>query len=120
MGVLGEEDLVSERLKLRLTALERGALESLSECLGLRPAQVASRLLSRTLSRVPLTNRELWQQLARTVAALDELEHLLCMAVPHSELVECVRTLRKDLSAYRSALLGLSPSGSPVATGEDP
>jgi hypothetical protein len=97
------------RLKPRFTAAQGQQLEALGAELGLRSAQVAERLLRRKLSRVPLVNRTLWSELARTRANLTQLQRYLGQlpAAP-DELVRQVEVLQQELGAYRNHLLGLS------------
>jgi hypothetical protein len=97
------------RLKPRFTEAQGQQLEVLGTELGLRPAQVASRLLRRKLSRVPLVNRTLWSELARTRANLTQLQRYLAqLPSPPAELVRQVEDLQQELGAYRNHLLGLS------------
>jgi hypothetical protein len=100
------------RLKPRLTADQGKQLEGLATLLGLRPAQVAERLLCRKLSRVPLANRALWSELARTRANLTQLRRYLAqLSDPPAELVRLVQDSQEELGAYRLQLLGLSREG---------
>jgi hypothetical protein len=97
-----------ERLKPRFTAAQGEQIEALGAELGLRPAQVAERLLRRKLSRVPLANRALWSELARTRANLTQLQRYLGqLASPPDELDRQVQHCQQELGAYRLQLLGL-------------
>lgn len=97
------------RLKPRFTAAQGGQLEAVADLLGLRPAQVAERLLLRRLSPVPLDSRELWAALARTSNNLGQLRRLLDgLEGPPPELVQLVERVQTQVSDYRCSLLGLS------------
>jgi hypothetical protein len=97
------------RLKPRFTEAQGRQLEALGAELGLRLAQVAERLLRRKLTRVPLVNRMLWSELARTRANLTQLQRYLeQLPVAQGELVRQVEALQQQLGAYRNHLLGLS------------
>jgi hypothetical protein len=101
--------VISGRLKPRFTAAEGEQLEALAVLLGLRPAQVAERLLRRKLSRVPRVNHMLWAELARTRANLTQLQGCLGqLPCPPDELVRQVQQVQHELAAYRMELLGLS------------
>jgi hypothetical protein len=97
------------RLKPRFTEAQGQQLEALGAELGLRPAQVAERLLRRKLSHVPLVNRTLWSELARTRANLTQLQRTLAqLPSPPAELAHQVEHCQQQLGAYRNHLLGLS------------
>ena len=100
----------ARRLKLRLKAREHDELAALAEKLGLRPSQVAYRLLSGELSGVSLENRALWLRSARTVALLEGLSRELHdLPEAPSALVALVSRTLGALETFRASLLGLEP-----------
>lgn len=97
------------RLKPSFTPAQGERIEALSAALGLRPAQVATRLLLGRLSRVPLSNRVLYQELARPADSLARLLELLGDAPGSpSRLGLLAEEVSSRLAALRRELLGLA------------
>lgn len=104
----------TRRLKLRLTRQEFDEIAELAAKLGLRPSQVASRLLAGELSGVSLENRSLWLRSARMVVLLEGLSRDLDVLPEASPaLVSLVSQALGQLDAFRAALLGL-PADTPT------
>lgn len=98
------------RVRTRFTAAEGAAVEALADLLGLRPAQVATRLLTDELTVVPLANRALWQSLSRTAANLTQLDWHLDDSVDRHQVEDVkarVAEVQALLARLREALLGV-------------
>lgn len=96
-----------QRLKLRLTPGEAAQLAQAAETLGLRPAQVAQRLLTARLSPIPVVNRRLWQELGHTEANLTQLGlHLEAASTAHPEIEALRDEVQGALASVRRRLLG--------------
>jgi hypothetical protein len=83
----------------------------MASALGLRPGQVATRLVQGRLSAVPTANRKLWVELGNTAANLVQLMELLDGAADDGSpeaaaWKERVAELRDQVGALRADVLG--------------
>jgi len=92
---------------LRLSPDQYASLRAQASQLGLRVGRLATRLLLGRVGRVPLENRKLWVELARTDANLTQLLEHLAGDGEHPELVARTREVQHQLDALRFDLLGL-------------
>ena len=65
---------------------------------------------------MPVTNRQLWRELARTVANLTQLQqHVATSPTPQAELALLIEEIDEELSAFRRSLLVPESTPAPAA-----